>query len=84
MRVMAILLSLLFAAAAAAQNNPGPVRPQPPPRTDAAGVPTAPVGHRQPTLNSLPPAVRQNEDTVGEGRGAGDPLGPVPKICNGC
>jgi hypothetical protein len=80
----ATLLSLLLAAAAAAQNNVGPVRPQPAPRAGATGVPTAPVGHRQPTLDSLPPAVRQNEDTVGEGRGAGDPLGPVPNICNGC
>ena len=83
MRVIAtaILLSLLTAAAAA-QNSTGPVSP--PPRTGAAGVPTAPVGHRQPTLSSLPPALRQNENTVGEGRGPGDPLGPVPSICNGC
>ena len=83
MRVMAILLSLLFVAAAAAQNNPEPARPQPP-RTSATGVAPAPVGHRQPTQSSLPPSVRQDENTVGEGRGAGDPLGPIPKICNGC
>jgi hypothetical protein len=83
MRVIAtaILLSLLTGAAAA-QNSTGPVSP--PPRTAAGGVPTAPVGHRQPTISSLPPAVRQNENTAGEGRGAGDPLRPVPSICNGC
>jgi hypothetical protein len=48
----------------------------------AGGVPLAPIGHRQPTLNDLPAGVRDVES--GRGRPTGDPLGPLPKICNGC
>jgi hypothetical protein len=44
-------------------------------------VPQAPVGHRQPTQSTLPPAVRKEEDST---RRAVDDLGPVPKICKNC
>ncbi len=51
------------------------------PQTTAVATP-APVGHRQPTLNGLPDSVRDDEN--GRGRGAVDPLGPLPKLCNPC
>ena len=38
----------------------------------------APVGHRQPTLKGLPDSARDIT------RPAVDPLGPLPRICNGC
>jgi len=80
--VTAVLLSLL-AGAAAAQNPGGTIGPQSRP-ADRAVRQEAPVGHRQPTERSLPPSVRKNENTVGEGRPAEDPLGPLPQICRGC
>ena len=80
--ITAVLLSLL-AGAAAAQNAGNTVRPQSQP-ADRAVRHEAPVGHRQPTERSLPPGARKNEDTVGEGRGTEDPLGPLPQICRGC
>jgi len=50
--------------------------------TGAGGVPLAPVGHRQPTVIGLPDSVRKDEN--GNGPAPVDPLGPLPKICNGC
>jgi hypothetical protein len=80
--ISAVLLSLL-AGAAVAQNAVDTVRPQSQP-PDRGVRQEAPVGHRQPTERSLPPGVRKNEDTVGEGRGVEDPFGPLPNICRGC
>jgi hypothetical protein len=65
-----VLLLSLLAGAAAAQTAGDPVRPQAPAAIGGrTGIPEAPVGHRQPTEKTLPPAARQNEATVGEGRG---------------
>lgn len=80
--ITTVLLSLLTGTAAA-QNAGNTVRPQSQP-ADRAARQEAPVGHRQPTARSLPPGVRKDEDTVGEGRGTEDPLGPLPQICRGC
>jgi hypothetical protein len=58
--------------------------PTPPPPTAApgqTGIPQAPVGHRQPTQSTLPPAVRKEEDSA---RREPDPLGPIPNICRNC
>ena len=50
--------------------------------TGLASAFPAPVGHRQPTMSSLPESLRDQEN--GRGRAAIDPLGPLPKLCNGC
>lgn len=87
MRTMtiAIPLSILMSVAAAAQEQrKSPTNPTPLPPTTAPGqtnTPQAPVGHRQPTQSTLPPAVRQEEDTA---RREPDPLGPIPNICKNC
>jgi hypothetical protein len=82
---IAIPLSILMSVAAAAQEQRKPLTsPTPLPPTTAPGqtnTPQAPVGHRQPTQSTLPPAVRQEEDTA---RREPDPLGPVPSICRNC
>ncbi len=80
----AIVLSALAGTAAAQTGStaPPPTLPQAapsPPATTGSGAPNAPVGHRQPTQQSVPPAVRPNER-----RTPVDPLGPVPKICRQC
>jgi hypothetical protein len=83
---IAIPLSILMSVAAAAQEQRKPLAsptPSPPPTTTPGqtGTPQAPVGHRQPTQSTLPPAVRQEEDSA---RREPDPLGPVPNICRNC
>jgi len=56
-----------------------------PATTGFGTVPQAPVGHRQPTIGSLPPSVRRDEDsTTGARDRAVDPFAGVPNICNGC
>jgi hypothetical protein len=87
MRTMtiAIPLSILMSVAAAAQEQrKSSTSPTPSPPTSAPGqmgIPQAPVGHWQPTQSTLPPAVRQEEDTA---RREPDPLGPIPNICRNC
>jgi hypothetical protein len=88
MAILTIIVSILATAASAqdrgAQDShaaaaPAQVAGE---TTGAGGVPLAPVGHRQPTLNDLPDGVRATE--AGRSRGSADPLGPLPKICNAC
>jgi hypothetical protein len=87
MRTMtiAIPLSILMSVAVEAQEQRRPsTSPTPPPPTAApgqTGIPQAPVGHRQPTQSTLPPAVRKEEDSA---RREPDPLGPIPNICRNC
>jgi hypothetical protein len=87
MRTMtiAIPLSILMSVGVEAQEQRRPsTSPTPPPPTSApgqTGIPQAPVGHRQPTQSTLPPAVRQEEDSA---RREPDPLGPIPNICRNC
>jgi hypothetical protein len=57
-----------------------PAKRQPPATSGMGTTPDAPVGHRQPTQKSLPPQLRNYEGSPA----APDPLGPLPKICNGC
>jgi hypothetical protein len=88
--MMAAILLAVLAGDAMAQ-MPDPVTgapPQPatngaavmPDMPNAAAIPEAPVGHRQPTQRSLPPRVREDEAS----ERTVDPLGPLPQICNGC
>jgi hypothetical protein len=92
MRAITIAIFLLMLAGAAAAQNAGepPVGtpPQPtqdPPLTNGMGsVWQAPVGHRQPTQNSLPPAVRHDERSEADGQRNVDPFANVPNICSGC
>lgn len=58
---------------------------QGPSTSGAAGIPQAPVGHRQPTLRDLPPEVRREEQSTMQApspaqRGIDQDL----RICNGC
>jgi len=67
-----------------AQNNPAPL-PNPqaadPPPSASQGRMEAPVGHRQPRPQDLPPAVRQEE---GERSPAQKELDEKLQICRGC
>lgn len=77
-----VLLGSVAAAQDQRRDSPGPM-PTPPASTGpGTGIPQAPVGHRQPTQSTLPPAVRKDEETTG--RDTVDPLGPVPSICRNC
>ncbi|HMF23800.1 MAG TPA: hypothetical protein VKG24_16955 [Pseudolabrys sp.] len=82
---IAIPALVLVSFAAAAQDRgrapSGPALAPPASATGQATTPQAPVGHRQPTQSTLPPAVRSEEDSR---RQPADPLGPVPKICSNC
>lgn len=94
---IAILLAML-AISATAQDATAPADGNsPPPATSqdrplAGGNSTnglgsvwqAPVGHRQPTLNGLPPAVRHDERSEAGGQRVVDPFAAVPNICSGC
>src|ERR1700742_1320392 len=94
----ALLLTTILTSAAAAQDSPAPADASPPPPAATQGPPLvsgnstdglgsvwqAPVGHRQPTLNGLPPAVRHDERSEADGRRAVDPFAAVPNICTGC
>jgi hypothetical protein len=86
MRAMTIAFpaSILLSLAAAAQDqgrNAAGRQTSPPASVTGQGLPEAPVGHRQPTEKSLPPAVRKEEDAR---RQPADPLGPIPSICRNC
>lgn len=85
---IAVLVSILADATAAAQsmnpparNAPPPARPGPMTNGMSTTVPQAPVGHRQPTMRDLPSSLRRDEDSRGR---TPDPFADGPKICNGC
>ncbi|HET9414895.1 MAG TPA: hypothetical protein VFO74_12335 [Pseudolabrys sp.] len=73
-----ILLSIAAAAQDQSKDSSGRVTP---PASAGKKIPQAPVGHRQPTQRSLPPAVRKEEDAAVK---PPDPLGPIPSICKNC
>jgi hypothetical protein len=85
MRAITIVLpaSILLSVAAVAQDQSkdSPGRVTSPPASAGKKIPQAPVGHRQPTQRSLPPAVRKEEDAAVK---PPDPLGPIPSICKNC
>lgn len=86
MRAMTItipVLMLVSVAASAQEQGKAPAGQTPPSTAPAGGtaIPQAPVGHRQPTQGTLPPAVRKEEDAK---RQPADPLGPIPNICRNC
>jgi hypothetical protein len=92
---IAILITILASAAAAqdmpvtgsppSAGNPPPSKSDRPLTTDGMNsVPQAPIGHRQPTLRDLPPAVQHEERPESGGRRNVDPFANVPNICNGC
>jgi hypothetical protein len=88
MRAMtvAIPVSIFMSVAGAAQEPtkpPSGVTPPPSAPTTGTAVPQAPVGHRQPTQGTLPPAVRKEEDST-SGRRPTDELGPIQNICKNC
>jgi hypothetical protein len=86
MRAMTIVIPVfMFMSEAALSEDlsktlPGQ-RPSPSAPTSGTSIPQAPVGHRQPMQNDLPPAVRKDEDSA---RKQPDPLGPIPSICRNC
>jgi hypothetical protein len=91
---IAALAVLLMAGAGLAQNN---LRPgtdaggTPPPRLDAPSpgaqgrIPEAPVGHRQPRPQDLPPSVLRDEGGANRGGVNADrQLDQELQICKGC
>jgi hypothetical protein len=58
---------------------------QGPSTSGAAGIPQAPVGHRQPTLRDLPPEVRREEQSnVQSPTPAQRGIDQELRICSGC
>jgi hypothetical protein len=99
MRTFTIVIFLaMLTGTAVAQDSPAPApgNAPPPPTTQSpplvsgnstnglGSVWQAPVGHRQPTLNGLPPAVRHDERSEADGQRVVDPFANVPNICSGC
>jgi hypothetical protein len=82
--IVALLAGFATAAIAQTDGTPPPASPpakSPPPATSGMGAtPDAPVGHRQPNAQSLPPRLRQRQAAPIDP----DPFGPLPKICDGC
>jgi hypothetical protein len=71
-----------LASVASAQSNPTPRPETPAPRPDTQGrPPEAPVGHRQPRPQDLPPSVRSEEGTKTPEQEA---LDRKLEICRGC
>lgn len=85
---LAILLSILAGATAAAQSvSPAqnhPVRPERPATSGEATMPQVPIGHRQPTMGDLPASVRSQEDATRPQGRVVDPFAGVPNICRDC
>ena len=91
---VAALPVLLMAGAGLAQNNISPgtdAAGTPPPRLDTpspgaqGGVPEAPVGHRQPRPQDLPPSVLREEGGANSGAVNVDrQLDQELQICKGC
>jgi hypothetical protein len=84
------LVSQLFVSQALAQGTPSLSQPSPlsrapeQPATEGAAVPQAPIGHRQPSLRSLPPDLQREQQLGGPSRAPSrDPAQP-PSICRGC
>jgi hypothetical protein len=99
MRTFTIVIFLaMLTGTAVAQDSPAPATGNAPPPATTQDRPLvngnstnglgsvwqAPVGHRQPTLNGLPPAVRHDERSEADGPRAVDPFADVPNICTGC
>ena len=58
---------------------------QAPSTSGAAGIPQAPVGHRQPTIRDLPPEIRREEQsTVQSPTPAQRGIDQDLRICSGC
>jgi cell division protein FtsN len=71
-----------LASVASAQSNPTPRPETPAPRPDTQGrAPEAPIGHRQPRPQDLPPSVRREEGTRTPDQEA---LDKKLEICRGC
>lgn len=67
MRAMTIVIPVfMFMSEAASSQDQGKTlpgqKPSPSAPTSGTAIPQAPVGHRQPMQNDLPPAVRKEED----------------------
>jgi hypothetical protein len=81
---IAVALAALVPVIAAAQQNStqqGAAPPQSPRFHQATGAAAeAPVGHRQPNAETVPPSMRREES----GRRVNDPLGPLPRLCRNC
>ena len=92
--LVAALPVLLMAGAGLAQNNVSPGTDAvgtPPPRLDAPSpgaqgrIPEAPVGHRQPRPQDLPPSVLREEGGANRGGVNADrQLDQELQICKGC
>lgn len=80
--IYAGLLSLAAVAAAAQDNGMNAANMALRAETTGAAPVGVPIGHRQPTPNELPRAVRRNENQAAHR--ATDPLGPLPQICRDC
>jgi cell division protein FtsN len=71
-----------LASVASAQSNPTPRPETPAPRPDTQGrAPEAPIGHRQPRPQELPPSVQREEGTRTPDQEA---LDKKLEICRGC
>jgi hypothetical protein len=90
--IAAAALSLLvpgLPGTAGAQNTPNPSAVSPPPSGSpglAAGIPQAPVGHRQPRPSDLPPDVNREENANAPPRDAPSrsAIDSLPTICVRC
>lgn len=81
---LAVPFVVLFSLVAAAQHQNqvrGPAGQTSIPPATGTPAPAAPVGHRQPTMNALPPSVRKEETELNRAR---DDLGPMQSICSRC
>lgn len=80
MPVRALILATLLLASQSSNSQAFPPQPAFPANQAfpivRVGVPEAPVGHRQPTLNDLPPWLRQQE-TTGSDAGQADQQQPT-------
>jgi hypothetical protein len=92
--VLAIAMGDVLVQETLAQNAPmtsqslqtPPLPPlQGPATSGTAGIPQAPVGHRQPTLRDLPPEIRREEQsTVQSPTPAQRGIDQDLRICSGC
>jgi hypothetical protein len=80
----AVILASVLSGVLAQENSPLLRRPS----VGEGGVPQAPIGHRQPTLNNLPPDTARRELDPQQGKGepsaADRELDRRLRICRGC